>query len=75
MSIAVKNDPILWDKLKNEIKEKNSGRWNARLSQQLTLKYINEMEKLGKKPFKGPKRKNNKLTKWTNEQWQYIKPN
>ena len=73
-SVAEKTDPVLWERLKQEMKEKNDGKWSARLSQQLVLRYKRIMEQRGQKPFVGKKRKDNSLAKWTREQWQYISP-
>lgn len=74
MSVSVKADPELWEDIKRELKNDNNGKWNARLSQQLTRRYKAEMEKRGKKPFVGPKRADNSLAKWTKQKWQYITP-
>ena len=74
MSVSIKTNPSLWEEIKNDLKSKNNWKWNARLSQQLVLRYKDAMEERGLIPFKGKKNPNNSLSKWTREQWQYISP-
>jgi hypothetical protein len=67
---AKKANPELWDKIKEEIKQKYPGIWSARKSQLL----VNAYKRRGGK-FIGPKpKKNNNLVKWTKEEWDYVDP-
>ena len=71
MSTAVKNDPILWDKvvkrLKNSDRGGATGTWNARKAQLAVTEYKN----LGGK-YKSRKDEKNSLAIWTAESWGYI---
>jgi hypothetical protein len=62
------NDPVLWDKLKNEVmngdKGGKAGQWSARKAQLLVKMY-----KDAGGSFIGKKSKNNPLVKWTNQNW------
>ena len=63
MTIAIKSNPKLWEKLKKE----TPGKWSARKAQLLVKLY---KQKGGK--FIGKKSKKNSLVKWTKEDWNYI---
>lgn len=64
----------LWEKVKDEIKKGDKGglpnTWSARKSQYAVLEY----KRRGGK-YLGKKDENNSLTKWTNENWDYISGN
>lgn len=70
--IAVKKQPQLWEKLKKKIqaspKGGPSGKWSARKSQLLVKAY---KDRGGS--FVGKKTKCNSLTKWSREDWGYVK--
>ncbi len=69
--IAIKLNPRLWESLKKKIKSGSKGgpkgKWSARKSQLLVKAYKSRGGK-----FKGKKSKNNSLTKWSREKWDYI---
>ncbi len=71
--IAVKANPRLWESLKKKIKSGSKGgpkgKWSARKSQLLVKEYKSRGGK-----FKGKKSRNNSLTKWSREKWDYISP-
>ena len=71
MSEVKRTKPELWERIKNKWLNGNkagiAGKWNARKAQLATIEY---KQKGG--GYIGPK-KNNSLTKWTNEEWGYIK--
>lgn len=69
--IAIKSNPKLWERIKNRIKAGSKGgpkgKWSARKSQLLVKAYKSAGGK-----FKGKKSRNNSLTKWSREKWDYI---
>lgn len=69
--VAVKSNPKLWERIKKQIKSGSKGgpkgKWSARKSQLLVRSY----KKSGGR-FKGRKSKNNSLTRWSNQKWDYI---
>lgn len=72
--IAVKANPKLWEEIKTKytLMDSYGGKgWNARKAQAASKEY---KERGG--TYKGPKptAKNNSLTKWTKEDWNYINP-
>ncbi len=71
MSKTIRTDEKLWNQIKKQIKNSNyggeKGKWNARRSQ-LAVKIYKDMGG----GYIGKKNPNNKLTKWTNEDWNYI---
>ena len=71
MSIAVKANPMLWEKVKREVlrspKGGPIGKWSARKAQLSVHLY-----KSRGGTYKGRKTSANSLTKWTNEKWGYI---
>lgn len=62
-SIAVKDDPELWEYVKEEGMEK-FGKWSARLAQWAVRRY----KELGG-GYIGRKDPENSLTRWSNERW------
>ena len=64
MSTATKRDPKKWAAAKARAKRKMGGKWSARAAQ-LAVSYY----KKSGGGYSGPKRADNKLTKWTNEKW------
>ena len=64
MSTATKRDPEKWAAAKARAKRKMGGKWSARAAQ-LAVKYY----KKSGGSYSGPKRSDNKLTKWTKESW------
>lgn len=68
---AVKNDPALWKKIQTKWKKSSTGgkagQWNARKAQLA----VQEYKRLGG-TYKGPKRSDNSLVKWTKENWGYV---
>jgi hypothetical protein len=70
-TIAVKANPKLWEKVKDEIMASSKGglpgKWSARKSQLAVKLY---KERGGK--YKGSRSRSNSLTKWSNEQWGYV---
>lgn len=71
--VAIKSNPKLWERIKKSIKAGSKGgprgKWSARKSQLLVRSY-----KRSGGRFKGKKSKNNSLTKWSREKWDYISP-
>jgi hypothetical protein len=71
-TIAIKSNPRLWEKIKNRIKRGSKGgppgKWSARKAQ-LSVKLYKQSG--GK--YKGSKSSSNSLTKWSKEEWGYIK--
>lgn len=65
-SIAKKTDPKKWSSAKAAAKKKMGGKWSARAAQLATSIY----KKRGG-GYKGPKKSDNSLSKWTKEDWQY----
>ena len=70
-TIAIKSNPKLWERIKNRIKAGSKGgpkgKWSARKSQLLVKAYKSAGGK-----FKGKKSRNNSLSKWSREKWDYI---
>lgn len=64
MSTAVKTNPALWEKAKEQAKSKMGGKHSAR-AMQLAVKIYKE--KGG--GYKGAKSESNKLSKWTKQDW------
>jgi hypothetical protein len=69
--VAVKSNPKLWERIKNRVKAGSKGgpkgKWSARKSQLLVKAYKSAGGK-----FKGKKSRNNSLSKWSREKWDYI---
>jgi hypothetical protein len=69
--VAIKSNPKLWERIKNRIKAGSKGgpkgKWSGRKSQLLVKAYKSAGGK-----FKGKKSRNNSLTKWSREKWDYI---
>ena len=69
--IAIKSNPKLWERIKNRVKAGSKGgpkgKWSARKSQLLVKAYKSAGGK-----FKGKKSRNNSLSKWSREKWDYI---
>ncbi len=64
MSTATKRDPKKWAAAKARAKRKMGGKWSARAAQLA----VNYYKKSGG-GYSGPKRSDNKLTKWGKEKW------
>ena len=68
MSTAVKSDPSKWKRIVASVKASDkggsSGQWSARKAQLATQKY-----KASGGGYKGPKKADNSLSKWTKEEW------
>ena len=64
MSTATKRDPKKWAAAKARAKRKMGGKWSARAAQLA----VNYYKKSGGS-YSGPKRSDNKLSKWTREKW------
>jgi len=68
MSTAVKSDPGKWKRIVASVKASDkggsSGQWSARKAQLATQKY-----KASGGGYKGPKKADNSLSKWTKEEW------
>lgn len=65
MSTAKKRDPRKWAAAKAKAKAKLGGKWSARAAQLA----VNYYKKSGG-TYSGPKRSDNKLSKWGREKWQ-----
>lgn len=65
---ATKRDPKKWAAAKARAKAKMGGKWSARAAQ-LAVKYYKDSG--GKYEGKKPTAKNNKLKKWTKQDWQW----
>lgn len=65
---ATKRDPKKWAAAKSRAKAKMGGKWSARAAQ-LAVKYYKDAG--GKYKGKKPTAKNNKLKKWTKQDWQW----
>ena len=69
--VAIKSNPKLWERIKNRVKAGSKGgpkgKWSARKSQLLVKAYKSAGGK-----FKGKKSRNNSLSKWSREKWDYI---
>lgn len=64
---AVKKDPALWESAKRKATEQLGGKWSARAAQRAVQIYKQEGGSYsGKKPSAGQ----NKLRKWTKQEWQ-----
>ena len=58
----------LWENIKKKLLKENDNKWSARLAQQA----VKEYKKRGGK-YEGEKqKKDNSLSKWTNENWGYV---
>jgi hypothetical protein len=70
-TIAIKSNPRLWENIKNRVKRGSKGgppgKWSARKAQ-LSVKLY---KKSGGK-YKGPKSSDNSLSKWSDEDWDYV---
>jgi hypothetical protein len=70
-TIAIKSNPILWEKIKNRVKQGSKGgppgKWSARKAQ-LSVK----LYKKSGGGYKGSKSSSNSLTKWSSEDWGYV---
>lgn len=68
MSSAVKTDPGKWKRIVASVKASGKGgspgQWSARKAQLATQKY-----KSSGGGYKGPKKADNSLSKWTKEDW------
>ncbi len=68
MSTAVKSDPSKWKRIVASVKASDKGgspgQWSARKAQLATQKY-----KSSGGGYKGPKKSDNSLSKWTKEEW------
>jgi len=69
--ISIKLNPRLWESIKKKIKAGSKGgpkgSWSARKSQLLVKAYKSRGGK-----FKGKKSKDNSLSKWSREKWDYV---
>ena len=70
-SIAIKSNPALWSRVKAQVmrgsKGGPAGKWSARKSQIAVRLYKSRGGR-----YKGPKSRNNSLTKWSREKWGYV---
>lgn len=68
MSAAKKTNPAKWDRIVSQVKASGKGgspgQWSARKAQLATQKY-----KVSGGGYKGPKKADNSLAKWTKEDW------
>ena len=68
MTSATKTNPEKWERIKNAVKASDKGgkpgQWSARKAQLATQKY-----KASGGGYKGPKKADNSLSKWTKEDW------
>lgn len=68
MSSAVKSDPAKWKRIVASVKASGKGgspgQWSARKAQLATLRY-----KQSGGGYKGPKKADNSLSKWSKEDW------
>ena len=64
MSVAVKTNPALWERSKSKAKAKLGGKHSARAMQLATKLY-----KDAGGGYKGKKSSENKLSKWTKQDW------
>jgi hypothetical protein len=68
MSTAVKTDKSKWSRIVSEVKSNGKGgapgQWSARKAQLATQKY-----KSSGGGYKGPKKADNSLSRWTKEDW------
>ena len=69
--VSIKANPRLWESVKKKVmsgsKGGPKGRWSARKAQLLVTQY---KAKGGK--FKGKKSRDNSLSKWSREKWDYV---
>ena len=68
MSSAAKTNPEKWERIKSAVKASGKGgapgQWSARKAQLATQKY-----QAAGGGYKGPKKADNSLSKWTQEDW------
>lgn len=68
MSTATKTDPSKWKRIVSQVKASGKGgspgQWSARKAQLATQKY-----KASGGGYKGPKKADNSLARWTKEDW------
>ena len=68
MSSAVKTQPEKWERIKSQVKASGKGgspgQWSGRKAQLATQKY-----KASGGGYKGPKKADNSLSKWSKEDW------
>lgn len=68
MSSAVKSNPEKWKRIVSQVKASGKGgspgQWSARKAQLATQKY-----KASGGGYKGPKKADNSLSRWTREDW------
>jgi hypothetical protein len=68
VSSATKSDPAKWERVKASVKASDKGgapgQWSARKAQLAVQKY-----KASGGGYKGPKKADNSLSKWTKEDW------
>lgn len=68
---AERTDPQLWDRIVKKVKEGSdyglAGKWNARKAQHAVRLY-----KDAGGGYKGKKRRDNSLARWTREDWGYV---
>jgi hypothetical protein len=68
MSSATKSDPAKWKRIVASVKASDKGgspgQWSARKAQLATLRY-----KQSGGGYKGPKKADNSLSKWSKEDW------
>lgn len=67
MATAKKRDPAKWSRAKAKAKAKMGGKHSAR-AMQLAVKYYKQMGGT----YSGPKKKSNKLSKWSKQKWGYV---
>jgi len=67
MSTAKRNNPELWEQCKKEAIAKMSGKFSAR-----AMQYAVKLYKEAGGTYAGPKRTDNDLKKWTDEDWDYV---
>lgn len=72
-NVAKKSNPSLWKNIVSQVKKGSkggsAGQWSARKAQLATKIY---KDKGGK--YEGSKSSENKLSKWTEQDWQYVNP-
>ena len=70
-NIAIKTNPKLWEKVKEEVTNSSkggvSGKWSARKAQIAVKLY---KERGG--GYKGSRNRSNSLKKWSDEKWDYV---
>ena len=69
--VSTKANPRLWESIKKKVmsgsKGGPKGRWSARKAQLLVAQYKSRGGK-----FKGKKSRDNSLSKWSREKWDYV---